>query len=297
MSTNTKCTDVIEPFFDNFIQFGVYLCETMKETELTSEDILNKLIYDDNATRRELVEDFYKTKHITDTRNKGGTLLTEDTGKIFEMALCMCFDTEYVGNFKYSMNEATNIKNKINLETLHKLIPDKIVHTAEKGNQYDFGSPENKNYHLSAKTNKKGGRVCPQKIGQGTKKKYCEYFELDINSTPEQIKNYIEPNVNKLLGEYFKYTFDCDIIYYNRHRNQIYFVKTTQPIDWSLYNISFSHIIKNKQWNESTSISVNNKNIGEFQIHNHRDGIKFRWAFDNLITMFSNHFEVTDLLL
>ncbi len=36
-------------------------------------------------------------------------------------------------------------------------------------------------------------------------------------------------------------------------------------------------------WNESTSISINNNTIGEFQIHKNRDCIKFRWFFEKLL--------------
>ena len=52
---------------------------------------------------------------------------------------------------------------------------------------------------------------------------------------------------------------------------------------------------KNKKWGESSSISIDNITIGEFQIHNHRDCIKFRWAFENLIEMFKTHFEIVTI--
>ena len=44
----------------------------------------------------------------------------------------------------------------------------------------------------------------------------------------------------------------------------------------------FKERSKNKKWNESSSIKINNITIGEFQIHNKRDGIKFRWCFEKL---------------
>ena len=56
---------------------------------------------------------------------------------------------------------------------------------------------------LSAKTTKKDGKVCPQVIGQPSKKKFCEFFNVDINFTLEQIKEYIEVNVDKMLNIYF----------------------------------------------------------------------------------------------
>jgi hypothetical protein len=75
------------------------------------------------------------------------------------------------------------------------------------------------------------------------------------------------------------------------------FIKLKETINWTNYNISFSHIIKNKKWNESTAININNTNIGEFQIHNHRDCIKFRWSFEKLLNLCKDNFEITNLSL
>ena len=63
-------------------------------------------------------------------------------------------------------------------------------------------------------------------------------------------------------------------------------------IDWNDYEILFSHNKKKNQWNESTTISINNISIGEFQVHNHRDCIKFRWTFENLLKLFSSCFVI-----
>ena len=100
-------------------------------------------------------------------------------------------------------------------------------------------------------------------------------------------------NVAALLDVYVEHTFDCPIIYYNKTKNELLFVKLKEKINWT--NITFSHIIKNKSWNESTSIKVDGTPIGEFQIHNHRDGIKFRWSFKNVLTLFKEQFDVTTL--
>jgi hypothetical protein len=78
----------------------------------------------------------------------------------------------------------------------------------------------------------------------------------------------------------------------------ILFVKLTESINWTNCNVSFSHIIKNKKWNESSCIIINGIiTIGEFQIHNHRDCIKFRWSFENLLKVFNDNFKIVDLSL
>jgi hypothetical protein len=222
-------------------------------------------------------------------------VLTEDLGKIFEMAICLLYEIEYDGKYKYSLEEETIIKDK-----LHKLkveFPFKIKHIAKNGNKYDFVSIDDDKINLSAKTTKKDAKVCPQVIGQPSKKKFCEFFGIDLLYNLEQIKNYIETNVKSLLEIYALNTFDCPIVYYNKHKNMILFVKLKEGINWTNYNISFSHIIKNKKWNESSCIIINGIIIGEFQIHNHRDCIKFRWSFEKLLNLFNDNFEIINLSL
>jgi len=210
-------------------------------------------------------------------------ILTEDLGKIFEMAICLLYEIDFNGKYKYSLEEANNIKEK--LYKLKNIFPHKLKHIAKNRNKYDFVSIDNDKINLSAKTTKKNDKVCPQVIGQPSKKKFCKFFEIDVNYNLEQIKNYIEINIKLLLEIYIFNTFDCPIIYYNKYKNKILFVKLIENISWKNYTILFSHIIKNKKWNESSCIILNEITIGEFQIHNHRDCIKFRWSFEKLLNL------------
>jgi len=222
-------------------------------------------------------------------------MVTEDLGKIFEMAICLLYDIEYGGKYKYSMEEAHILKEK--LYNLKNVFPFPLKHIAKNGNQYDFVSINDDKIYLSAKTTKKNAKVCPQVIGQPSKKKFCEFFGLCILYDLEQIKVYIQTNINQLLEIYSLNTFDCPIVYYNQHKNIILFVKLIENIKWTNYDISLSHNIKNKKWNESSCIVMNGVTIGEFQIHNHRDCIKFRWAFENLLHLLKDNFEIVNLTL
>ena len=226
------------------------------------------------------------------TTNK---VLTEDLGKIFEMAICLCYNTSYDGNYKYSLQEAQSLKNKLN--NLKNLFPYNIKHCASRGSKYDFECLDDPTIHLSAKTTKKDGKVCPQVIGQPSKKKFCEFFGIDLLYDLDQIKHYIETNVKSLLEIYIFNTFDCPIVYYNKHKSILLFVKLMENINWTKCEVSFSHILKNKKWNESSCIIVNGITIGEFQIHNHRNCIKFRWSFEKLLNLFGGNFEIIDLSL
>jgi hypothetical protein len=209
------------------------------------------------------------------------------------MAICLLYNTPYVGKFKYSMSDAEKLRDKI--IPLKKVFPQNITHTAEKGARYDFTCIDKDGLYLSAKSTKKGDKVCPQVIGQPSKKKFCQHFGLDNSITIPDIKKYIQENIQNMLQKYFEYTCDCPIIYYNQHKNLFLFVKKINDIVWNDYVIEFSHIKKDKEWNESTTISIQDVSIGEFQVHNHRDNIKFRWCFENLIDKFKYHFEVVNI--
>jgi hypothetical protein len=220
-------------------------------------------------------------------------VVTEDLGKIFEMAICLLYEIPYVGKYKYSMSKAEEIKTKI--ENLKLLFPYSLRHTAEKGNQYDFTGLEIPEKKLSAKTTKKDGKVCPQVIGQPSKKKFCQYFDIDQTLTLEEIKEYIQSNLANLLKIYFENTFDCSVVYYNEKSRLLWFLNKIQDVAWENYAFEFSHVQNNKKWNESTTIKINNVSIGEFQVHNHRDCIKFRWCFENLVSIFSECFVITSI--
>ena len=217
-------------------------------------------------------------------------VVTEDLGKIFEMSICLLYEIPYVGKYKYSMSKAEEIKAKI--ENLRIIFPYKLRHTAEKGNQYDFTGSESPEIKLSAKTTKKDGKVCPQVIGQPSRKKFCSYFDIDATLTLEQIKDYIQTNLPNLLKIYFENTFDCSVVYYNEKSKLCWFINKIKDISWKNCEFVFSHIQNNKKWNESTTIKITNISIGEFQVHNHRDCIKFRWCFENLVSMFSECFVI-----
>lgn len=233
----------------------------------------------------------YKLILIDDSIDKNKKILTEDLGKIFEMAICILYEIKYDGKYKYSIEEAETLSKRI--VKLREILPYNILHTAKNGSQYDFMNIEN-DIKLSAKTTKKDGKVCPQVIGQPSKKKFCEYFNLDSNTDLQSIKNYIENNIHKILNVYFNYTFDCPIIYYNKKKDLVYYIKNINEIEWDKHEIEFSHIKKQKIWNESSCISIKNITIGEFQVHNHRDCIKFRWVFENLLKIFDS-FEIITL--
>ena len=75
-------------------------------------------------------------------------VLTEDTGKIFEMAICLAYGILYDGKYKYSMEIPEKLKPR--LTKVVELFP-MCSHTAKKGARYDFTSLTDETKHLSAK--------------------------------------------------------------------------------------------------------------------------------------------------
>ena len=220
-------------------------------------------------------------------------LQTEDLGKKFEMGICLLYGIPYDGKYKYSMVEAEKLRDRLN--PLLDVFPHALQHTAKNGSRYDFTGATEPAIRLSAKTTKKDGKVAPQVIGQPSRKKFCDVFEIDKTRSENlsEIKQYIETNVSSMLDKYFETTFDCPIIYYNEHKNVLQFIRLITKIDWSLQIIHFTKT--GAAWNESSSIKIGKTTIGEFQVHSHRDCIKFRWSFEKLIKLFEDSFEIINL--
>jgi len=166
-----------------------------------------------------------------------------------------------------------------------------LIYTGNTDNKYDFKyidiNDGEKTKYVSVKTNFNGKKVCPQVIGQTTFKKYKSYFKIDENYTKPELKIYIMEHIDEILKTYLKYTFHCDIIYYFKERKTtgLHIIKYDENrvhnVEFEKGFVSFSHIKNNKDWNESSTVyyTLNGKtvSIGEFQVHNNRDNIKFRW--------------------
>lgn len=220
---------------------------------------------------------------------------TEDTGLILEKAVCLSLNIEYVGQFKYSIEKAEALGQK--LGNLQQFIKEPLTHTAQGQGKYDFTG---ETMRLSAKSNKKHHKVAPQSIGQPTKKRFCEIFGLAPElAEPTAIKGYILNNIQDMLPQYFSNTFDCSILYYHEKENTLKLIQVNEPIDWSNKQTTFSQNTV-ESWNEGSTLYLEvepgiTKAIGEFQLHNHRNGVKFRWDIRNLLIAFPNNFTVHSL--
>ena len=225
------------------------------------------------------------------------TLKTEDTGKIFEMAICLALNTPYDGPYKYSMEEAERLKTRLINGGLPQLCPP-LVHTAKKGARYDYTSLDDSNTHLSAKTTKKGGgKVAPQVIGQGQPKKFCDVLGIPFEDVPT-LKKYIQENIRTILPVMMEHTFDCPNIFYNAEKDTIQYITFMTPIDWSLYD--FTWTCGWETWGNSSTLKMKYQGryiaIAEFQFHTKsRTNMAVRWCYAAFLTVFNENLNIVSI--
>ncbi len=243
------------------------------------------------------------------------TLQTEDTGKIFEKAICDAYGIPYDGPFQYSQTEVDKLTPRLKRLVTDNMFP-MCKHTASKGARYDFtalvAEENGEVLHLSAKSNKKkGGKVAPQVVGQATPQKFwdeCSSVSSATAPDPVTMKKYIQENIVSIMPMLWRYTFDSPMVYYVRDTNQIRFiapVSDSQP-DWVSFQYSWSRPYD--KWTNSTSLRVvspggggrggggKEETIMEFQFHTKsRQNMAIRWSIDKVLTLFAGHFKVTEL--
>lgn len=213
-------------------------------------------------------------------------ILTENTGKIFERAVCLLYNTPYSGKYKYDIESAEKLVSR--LTKLKTLFPE-CSHSAKSGARYDFTSLDGSQF-LSAKTTKKDGKVAPQVIGQAKPEKFCQLLGIQFTEV-SNLKKDIQENITKILPIMFEYTFDCPIVYYNEKKNTIKYVKTKSPINWAQYEYTWTK--KPEVWNGSSTVKIGSTAIAEFQFHSKsRTNMAIRWYFENILELFVDHLDV-----
>jgi len=222
-------------------------------------------------------------------------LKTEDTGKIFEMAICLAYGIEYDGKYKYDMDEPRALQPR--LQKLTELFPTPR-HSAKKGARYDYTCTTDETKHLSAKTTKGGvGKVAPQVIGQSQPKKFCEVLGIEYSDIPH-LKEYIQTNVTTILPALVSYTFDCPNVYYNKELDTIRYITLDTPIKWADYEYVWTCAWD--KWNNSSTLKIKSDGaeipLVEFQFHTKsRTNMAIRWCYENFLTIFRPNLLIIDL--
>jgi len=223
------------------------------------------------------------------------TLQTENTGKMFEMAICLAYNIPYDGTYKYGMELPEKLKPR--LSKLVELIPN-LRHTARKGSPYDYTSTTDETLHLSAKSTKKGvGKVAPQVVGQSQPSDFCTKIGIEFTNL-QSLKEYIQTNVKTILPILVKHTFNTPIVYFNEKANTIRYITMTSPIDWD--TSAFRWTCDFVKWNNSSLLKIAHEGreygLVEFQIHSKsRSNMAIRWCFENVLSVFKANLSIIDL--
>ena len=155
---------------------------------------------------------------------------------------------------------------------------------------------------LQVKTNfNDSNKICPPKIGQCTKRTFLNNIAKKIIKNTElndnkEIKKFIIENNKKILKTYIEAYYISDLILYiKKPKNNQYFITLYDKINFDFSAIKNSEITFTKNletWNESTTMKIKfdniNYSLGEYQIHNHRDSIKFRFNRNNFHNLIEN---------
>lgn len=228
----------------------------------------------------------------------------ETLGMSCERAICEIF------------NQSDEIEeNRVNMEKVNNLKPllagffnenniTYLQYTGKNQNKTDYVDNNKKTYSVKTNNNK-SEKICPQMIGQCTRQTFCEkiYYQLEKGDPyylldNEQIKEWILNNTHKLLVKYFENLFCCDYLLYIKELNNSYKINMYSKNSLKLKDFKKEEIVftrTKENWNESNTVKIILKNanqtqttlsIGEFQIHNNRNCIKFRFNWTNLCKYF-----------
>lgn len=189
-------------------------------------------------------------------------------------------------------------------------IPSPTKHIAEGQNPIDFILENDKT--LSVKSNQKQiVKAAPQKIGQPTDRTYFAFLEEQnvipgfklgnysaergLSDTEENRKYVFKSisieHIDLLIDMYWKNIFECDylLLMYNLERhaspmeNYRLFGKYGNLPKWNKNLFSFTRSLS--EWRESTTLKYNGVSIGEFQAHNHRNCLKFRFTMKGVMKL------------
>lgn len=239
----------------------------------------------------------------------------ETIGISAEVAIATAFKLSINPDYKSRAN--TDVVNillpRINGIFVKERIPSPIQHIAEGNNSKDFLL--NDSSSLSVKTNKKAlDKVAPQIIGQPTSRTYFEYFgelfseisdkcnELTYAEKRALFKDISQKHIKEVIEQYWYKLFECDHLLYfyqivsktgalSSDFNYLYIMKPDYVPRWDERRFKFTKTLGN--WNESCTVKYQLNSgrfisIGEFQVHQNRDCLKFRFNMKGLLSLIEN---------
>lgn len=150
---------------------------------------------------------------------------------------------------------------------------------------------------LSVKTNKsKSYKVCPPEVGQPSPKTFDLHFSkygwYEGNMDEEKFRILVKDKekLTLLLSEYVKFLNECDYILYSLYLSESN-INSKLVGKCDLENITFNPELINysNDFTEKSSVTIKygetKFSLGEFQVHSARNSLKFRFNFNNLLSV------------
>ena len=214
---------------------------------------------------------------------------TEELGILVEKAMCNIMNVPFNTKRKYQ-SLPDDVYDDINTTVGPELKRMKMNHTGNMNMKYDFADGDKT---MSVKTIMSGNKICPQSIGQSSFRSFNNKTGLNL-STKDDFKKYFMDNKSDMLQKYLYYCICCDrMIVYKFHSGLIYIIDKCGEVEFSS-DFKFSTSKTILDWNESNTVYVEYDDkrltLGEIQIHNKRDCIKFRFNVDTLVDMIRNKY-------
>ena len=229
-------------------------------------------------------------------------------GDTAELAICNVFDLDSSLNNNRLVNNSDKVilnafiehysKNKT---ILFPIRPIKYSGTEKRDrggyskSGVDFFLEENKT--LSVKTNKsKSYKVCPPEVGQPSPKTFDLHFAnkgwydggMDEFKFRLLVKDKLK--LSLLLNEYVKFLNECDFLLWSLYLSEKN-ISSKLIGKKDLDNITFNpNLIEySNDFTEKSSVTIkyglDSFSLGEFQVHSARNSLKFRFNFNNLLSI------------
>lgn len=234
-------------------------------------------------------------------------LNNETFGVSAKIALCEIFDLAY-DHSKFNLrvdDKAFKVLTQVfkrNKEISKMKLNSFLDNSGEFNDEFISRSPHNFTNDLGQTISvwtfmNNNPKPCPKVAGQPGVDKANKLFGHLYHKAIDKItfKELVIKKTQDLLDIYFDYLFISDISIFvylkdsssdlwnpNDYIVKIIDSKTLGNIEFTQSNITFSNSLS--QWNESNTVRLNNKSIGEFQVHSASNRfIKFRFFLKNLI--------------
>ncbi len=153
---------------------------------------------------------------------------------------------------------------------------------------YNFVLADNST--LSIRTNKKGYKVAPRRVGQAGFEKLNRYFSSIYGKEikdQEDIKSLIYEKIEEVLPIFFENLFDADYIlwiYFEKKQIKSHLIKGDAGVNIDYVKNKFSFTKTLYEWNESTTLKYEGISIAEIQVHKNRT-FKFRFLMNNVLKL------------